>query len=196
MIMSGSPGTGKTFLGMAMGLLSVLDKGESQEKLIIVRSIVPTRSMGYLKGTEEEKVAPYMAPYIAIASQLINLENAWDRIESSGQVEFVTTSFIRGTTFDDAVILVDECQNLNFHELDSIVTRLGRNSRIIFSGDYYQSDFTNNNEKKGILQFMKILVRLKNFSSTEFTWADCVRSDFVRDYLMTKEIIEKEKDDE
>jgi phosphate starvation-inducible PhoH-like protein len=176
---------------MYLALWDVMDKSYDQNRLVIVRSVVPTREMGYLPGSVEEKVDAYTAPYRSICTELFNEKMAYDNLEQQGLIEFVSTSFIRGTTLDDCVILVDEMQNLTYHELDSIITRVGRNSRIIFSGDYYQSDLKSGSDKKGILDFMNIMEVMNNFTTVEYGWADIVRSDFVRDYIMTKEMVER-----
>ena len=189
LVMFGSAGTGKTFMGMYLALEEVLDKGYEAERLVIVRSVVPTREMGYLPGSVEEKVDAYTAPYRAICTELFNDKEAYQKMEENGTLEFLSTSFIRGTTFDDCIILVDECQNCNFHELDSIITRVGRNTKIIFSGDYYQSDFKNENDRNGFKNFLTIIEQMNRFTCVEFKWADIVRSDFVRDYIMTKEML-------
>lgn len=193
LVLCGSAGTGKTFIGMYLALADVLDKSYDQDKLVIVRSVVPTREMGYLPGSIEEKVDAYTAPYRAIATELFNEKQAYDMLETQGAISFMSTSFIRGQTIDDAIILVDEMQNLTYHELDSIITRVGRNTRIIFSGDYYQSDLSKETDKNGILDFMNIMEVMNNFTTVEFGWADIVRSDFVRDYIMTKEMVERGK---
>lgn len=193
LVLAGSAGTGKTFIGMYLALSDVLDKQYEQDKLVIVRSVVPTREMGYLPGSIEEKVDAYTAPYRAIATELFNEKMAYDMLEAQGAITFMSTSFIRGQTIDDAVILVDEMQNLTYHELDSIITRVGRNTRIVFSGDYYQSDLNKETDKNGILDFLNIMEVMNNFTTIEFGWADIVRSDFVRDYIMTKEMVERGK---
>ena len=193
LVLCGSAGTGKTFIGMYLALADVLDKSYEQDKLVIVRSVVPTREMGYLPGSIEEKVDAYTAPYRSIATELFNEKLAYDMLETQGAISFMSTSFIRGQTIDDAIILVDEMQNLTYHELDSIITRVGRNTRIIFSGDYYQSDLNKETDKNGILDFMNIMEVMNNFTTVEFGWADIVRSDFVRDYIMTKEMVERGK---
>ena len=193
LVLCGSAGTGKTFIGMYLALADVLDKSYEQDKLVIVRSVVPTREMGYLPGSIEEKVDAYTAPYRSIATELFNEKQAYDMLETQGAISFMSTSFIRGQTIDDAIILVDEMQNLTYHELDSIITRVGRNTRIIFSGDYYQSDLNKETDKNGILDFMNIMEVMNNFTTVEFGWADIVRSDFVRDYIMTKEMVERGK---
>ena len=193
LVLCGSAGTGKTFIGMYLALADVLDRSYEQDKLVIVRSVVPTREMGYLPGSIEEKVDAYTAPYRSIATELFNEKQAYDMLETQGAISFMSTSFIRGQTIDDAIILVDEMQNLTYHELDSIITRVGRNTRIIFSGDYYQSDLNKETDKNGILDFMNIMEVMNNFTTVEFGWADIVRSDFVRDYIMTKEMVERGK---
>jgi phosphate starvation-inducible PhoH-like protein len=193
LVLCGSAGTGKTFIGMYLALQDVLDKSYSQDKLVIVRSVVPTREMGYLPGSIEEKVDAYTAPYRAVCTELFNESGAYENLEKQGVINFMSTSFIRGVTLDDTIIIVDEMQNCTYHELDSIITRVGRNSRIIFSGDYYQSDLSKETDKNGILNFMNIMEVMNNFTTVEFGWPDIVRSDFVRDYIMTKEMVERGK---
>jgi phosphate starvation-inducible PhoH-like protein len=193
LVLCGSAGTGKTFIGMYLALQDVLDKSYSQDKLVIVRSVVPTREMGYLPGSIEEKVDAYTAPYRAVCTELFNESGAYENLEKQGVINFMSTSFIRGVTLDDTIIIVDEMQNCTYHELDSIITRVGRNSRIIFSGDYYQSDLSKETDKSGILNFMNIMEVMNNFTTVEFGWPDIVRSDFVRDYIMTKEMVERGK---
>lgn len=190
LVLSGSAGTGKTFTAFYLALESVLDKGTPWDKIHVIRSVVPTREMGFLPGTIEEKLEPYILPYKGICAEMFDAPDVWNNLVQAGVVEFHSTSFIRGTTFDDAIIIVDEMQNCNFHELDSVITRVGLNTRIIFSGDYLQSDFQWDNERRGILKFLDILEMMKNFSIVEFGWDDIVRSDFVRDYIMTKEMYE------
>lgn len=190
LVLAGSAGTGKTFMGMYLGLEYVLDPDTAADRLIIVRSMVPTRDMGFLPGTKEEKEAAFLEPYKAIAHELFGDKNSYNKAVTSKKVEFASTSHIRGLTLDNCVILVDEMQNLNFHELDSVITRVGRNSRVIFSGDYRQSDFTRTDEKEGIMKFLTIVEQLKKFEIVNFGWEDIVRSDFVRDYIMTKEMLD------
>ena len=190
LVLTGSAGTGKTFSAVYLGLEQVLDKGNQLEKVVITRSIVPTREIGFLPGSMEEKMEPYSGPYRAICTELFQDSKAYDKLVEQDAIEFLSTSYIRGTTFNDAVIIVDEMQNLTFHELDSVITRIGQNCRIIFCGDYLQSDFTKESDKNGFGQFLKIIEHMTKFSVVTFTWADIVRSDFVRDYIMTKEMLE------
>lgn len=188
-IMSGSAGTGKTFLAMYLALEAVLDSDTPQDQVIILRSVVPTREMGFLPGKLEEKTATFEAPYKAIADELFNDKASYNKLVNNHLVKFETTSFIRGRTFDRSVIVVDEMQNLNFHELDSVMTRVGEHTRIIFCGDYVQSDFKTEGDRLGIMKFMSIIDRMTNFSTVNFTWEDIVRSGVVRDYIMTKELM-------
>lgn len=192
-VMSGSAGTGKTFTAMYLALEDVLDKGKEWDKVVLVRSVVPTREIGFLPGTLEEKIDAYTGPYRQICSELFEDREAYDKLVRHGSVQFVSTSHVRGTTFNDAIIIVDEMQNLTFHELDTIITRVGRNCRIIFCGDYYQSDFVKSGDKQGVIGFLEILEIMQKFTVVEFTWADIVRSDFVRDYIMTKEMLLQDK---
>lgn len=189
LVLSGSAGTGKTFIGMYLALEDVLDRDTEYDKLFIVRSMVPTRDMGYLPGTKEEKEQAYILPYKAIANEFFGDIASYNKLITGKQIEFMSTSFIRGSTFDNCIMLIDEMQNLTFHELDSIITRVGKNSKIIFCGDYRQSDFKFQDERDGIMKFLNIVEQLKNFTMVTFGWEDIVRSDFVRDYIMTKEML-------
>lgn len=186
LILNGAAGTGKTFIAMAMALEEVLERSK-YKKLVIVRSVVPTRDIGFLPGTEEEKIEVYAKPYIGIASQIFRDKRAWEKLLAAGQVEFECTSFVRGDTWDNCIVLVDEMQNCNFHELDSVITRLGENSRIIFCGDYYQSDLLKRSEKEGLQSFLNVIQSMSMFSHVKFDWKDIVRSKLVREYIITKE---------
>jgi predicted ribonuclease YlaK len=190
LVLSGSAGTGKTYIALSLALEDVLDKNTRYEKLVIIRSIVPTRDIGFLPGDEDEKKDAYTAPYRSILSEICSKDSeAYAKLIDSGELEFMSTSFIRGITINNAIIVVDEFQNCNGHELDSIITRMGRNCKLIICGDYYQSDFTKDNDKKSVVKFLEIIRQLNRFSYIEFTWQDIVRSDIVRDYIMTKEML-------
>ncbi len=188
LILSGSAGTGKTYLALHLALSQVLDKSTQYEKVIIVRSIVPTRDIGFLPGTEEEKKEVYTLPYKSLCAEMFeDIYDAWDILLHTSKIEFLSTSFVRGQTFNNAILVIDESQNCNFHELDSVITRIGKNCRFIMCGDYYQSDLHKKSERDGIRNFIDILETLKGFRIIEFTWADIVRSDIVRDYICSKE---------
>ena len=186
LVLHGLAGTGKTFISLYLALEEVLDKSTLVNDIFIVRSIVSTRDIGFLPGDEQEKVSIYEAPYRSICGEFFNVNDAYDSLKFQSNIKFISTSFVRGITLNNSIIIVDECQNLNFHELDSIITRVGKNSRIIFCGDYTQTDLTRENDKKGILKFMEILKTIKEFSTIEFGIDDIVRSDFLKSYIIAK----------
>lgn len=180
LVLHGVAGTGKTFISCYLAFDDMI-KG-LYEKLIIIRSAVPTRDMGFLPGNEKEKSAVYEEPYKNIAIELFARGDAYEILKTKGLVHFMTTSFIRGVTLQDAVILVDECQNMSFHELDSIITRVGRGCRVIFSGDFRQADLA----KNGLHEFIRILKAMDKFDLIDFEIKDIVRSEFVKQYITAK----------
>lgn len=189
LILSGCAGTGKTFVAMYLALKEIMLKPDLYRELVIIRSIVPTREIGFLPGGEEEKKQAYTIPYRSICFDLFGYNEAWPKLVTQKKIKFESTSFIRGSTFDNAIVIVDEMQNCNFHELDSIITRVGEDCKIIFSGDYYQTDFKHDDEKRGIIKFLGIIEQMRFFRMIEFGWEDIIRSDLVRDYIMTKEML-------
>ena len=188
----GAAGTGKTFVSLYLALQEVMDLKKSVDKVILVRSLIPTREIGFLPGDEEDKAALYQVPYRNMVQFMFEMpneqsfNNLYDKLKSQGSLYFLSTSFLRGLTFDNSIIIVDECQNLNFHELDTIITRVGQDSKIMFCGDFNQTDLVKNNEKNGLHDFMRILEEMKEFNCTEFNIGDIVRSGFVRSYLIIK----------
>lgn len=190
LVLAGAAGSGKTFVALALAL-KLWAATNGKKKIVILRSVVPTRDMGFLPGTQEEKEAAYLSPYVGVVNEIFQSGGSFQALVKGGHIKFMTTSFIRGITLNDSIIIVDEFQNCNFHELDSIMTRVGKNSRIIFSGDTNQSDFTSEKERASVFKFLDILDRLKYFKRVDFTWEDCVRSSIVRDYLMTKDMLAK-----
>lgn len=192
LVLHGAAGTGKTFISLYLALKDVLNLENPYEKIYIVRSLVPTREIGFLPGDHEDKSSLYQIPYKNMVKYMFEMENdqqfemLYDNLRSQETISFWSTSFIRGVTLDNCIIIVDEFSNLNFHELDSIITRVGQNTKIIFSGDYTQSDLVKNNEKNGILDFMKILQTMEEFECVEFGVEDIVRSGLVRSYLISK----------
>lgn len=186
LLLHGLPGTGKTFLSLYLALNQVIKGDGTYKKVVIVRSAVPTRDIGFLPGTKQQKMAEYEAPYRAICSELFGKKDAWDQLQKRGQIEFMPTSFIRGLTLHDSIIIVDEMQNMTGHELDSVITRLGDNSKIIFSGDFRQSDLRFKDEKQGIVDFMEVLERMESFAHIELEIDDIVRSGVVREYIIAK----------
>jgi len=188
LVLNGSAGTGKTFIALYLAFNKML-KYEQYNKLLIIRSMVSTRDGGHLPGTKEEKEEPYKAPYKSICAELFGYDGAWGKLTTTKSVDFETTSFIRGITFDRTILLVDEMQNMNFHELDSIITRVGNDCKVIFCGDHNQTDFSRKDEKEGITKFVSLIEQMRFFRVVNFGWVDIVRSDFVRDYIMTKEMM-------
>jgi phosphate starvation-inducible protein PhoH len=182
----GSAGTGKTFLAIYKALEEVMDKGIHQyHKLIIVRSAVPTRDTGFLPGSLEEKCSIYTLPYKQICNTLFNRPDAWDRLLEQHFVEFISTSYVRGVTFDNAIVVVDEVQSLNFHEISSIFTRIGKHSKIIFCGDSRQDDLKKSSRDcTGIHNFMKVLQEIPEAVRIEYTPDDIVRSDIVKKWIV------------
>ena len=188
----GAAGTGKTFIVLYNALRDVLDENSPYSKIYIVRSLVSTREIGFLPGDHEDKSALYQIPYKNMVKYMFEMpsdadfEMLYGNLKQQETISFWSTSFIRGTTLDDAIIIVDECQNLNFHELDSIITRVGENSKIHFCGDATQTDLTKTYERNGILDFMKILQQMPSFATIEFGVEDIVRSGLCKEYLTTK----------
>ena len=189
----GAAGTGKTFIVLYNALKEVLNERTPYEKNYIVRSLVSTREIGFLPGDHEDKSALYQIPYKNMVKYMFEMpsdadfEMLYGNLKAQATISFWSTSFIRGTTFDNAILIIDECQNLNFHELDSIITRVGENTKIMLCGDASQSDLTKTYERNGILDFIKIIRNMEDeFGITEFTVNDIVRSGLVKKYIATK----------
>ena len=188
----GCAGTGKTFVSLYLAFQEVLKNETPYERVVMVRSLIPTREIGFLPGDEEDKAALYQVPYSNMVQFMFKQPNEqafsmlYDRLKAQGSFYFLSTSFLRGLTFDNLIIIVDECQNLNFHELDTIITRVGQDSKIIFCGDFMQTDLTKMGERNGLHDFLRILEEMKQFNCVEFDIGDIVRSGFVRDYLIQK----------
>ena len=188
----GCAGTGKTFISVYLALQDVLKNDTPFDKVVVVRSLIPTREIGFVPGDEEDKAALYQVPYSNMMQFMFEQPNEqafsmlYDRLKAQGSFYFLSTSFLRGLTFDNSIIIVDECQNLNFHELDTIITRVGQDSKIVFCGDFGQSDLTRTNERNGLMNFLQILQEMKEFNCVEFDIGDIVRSGFVRNYLIQK----------
>ena len=191
----GVAGTGKTFIALYKALEEVLEKDNPFSKIIIVRSAVQSRDIGHLPGDIDEKMEIYRQPYVQICDTLFGRKDAYQRLEEQGHIEFISTSFIRGMSFDDAIIIVDEMQNLTFEEIDTVMTRVGYRSKIIWCGDYRQTDLNKRkNDVSGILKFLDIAMHMKAFSKIEFTIDDIVRSSLVKDYILAKTKFEDAQD--
>ena len=188
----GAAGTGKTFIGMYLALQEILNEQSSYDKLYIVRSLVTTREIGFLPGEHDDKAELYQIPYQNMVRYMFKMPDdasfdmLYANLKAQETISFWSTSFLRGTTLDNSIVLVDESQNLNFHELDSIITRLGVNTKIIFAGDAAQTDLVKTNERNGILDFMKIIQGMDEFEMVEFGIQDIIRSGLVKSYLINK----------
>ena len=189
MLLHGSAGTGKTFIALYKALEEVLDKGTSYSKVVVCRSAVASRDIGHLPGNEVEKTEVYMRPYIDMCQELFpDKQQAFERLQESKRIDWMITSFIRGITLDDAIIIVDECQNMNDMELNSIMTRIGHRSKVVFAGDFKQSDlYSKRNDMSGLQKFMVIADLMPSFKVFEFTPEDIVRSDIVKEYILARE---------
>ena len=188
----GAAGTGKTFITLYNAFCDVLDPSTPYEKIYIVRSLVSTREIGFLPGDHEDKSTLYQIPYKNMVKYMFELPSAADfemlygNLKAQETISFWSTSFIRGTTFDRAIIIVDEFQNLNFHELDSIMTRVGENTKIMFCGDATQTDLIKQNERNGIVDFMRVLRLMSSIDIIEFGVEDIVRSGLVKEFILAK----------
>ena len=183
----GVAGTGKTFSALYKAIEEVLDRSNTFEKIIVVRSAVQSREIGHLPGSIDEKMDIYQQPYRQICETLFGRKDAWDRLEEQGHIEFISTSFIRGMSFDNAIIIVDEMQNMTFEEIDTVMTRVGNQSKIIWCGDYRQTDLNKKkNDVSGLLKFFDIAYHMGAFTRIEFTPDDIVRSSLVKDYILAK----------
>lgn len=181
----GSAGTGKTFLAMYAALRKVLDPSSPISRVVVVRSPEAVHKIGFLPGTESEKMEPFELPYKGICNELFSYGNPWETLKNLDKAVFMGTSHIRGITLDDCVIIVDECQNLTAHELDSVATRLGCNSELILCGDLIQSDL-GRSDRSGFVSFMNVFSTLSSVSVIEFTEEDIVRSGFVKQYIIAR----------
>jgi predicted ribonuclease YlaK len=188
----GAAGTGKTFITLYKALSEVLSEITPYEQIYVIRSLVATREIGFLPGDHEDKADIYQIPYKNMVKYMFQLpteadfEMLYGNLKQQESIKFWSTSFVRGTTLDNSIIIVDEYQNLNFHELDSIITRCGENTKLIFCGDASQSDLVKTNERNGISDFMTILRKMPSFDIIEFGVDDIVRSGLVKEYLVAK----------
>ena len=180
LMLHGVAGTGKTFISCYLAFDDMVKN--IYERLVIIRSAVPTRDIGFLPGNEKEKASVYEEPYKDICIELFQRGDAYEILKTKGLVHFMTTSFIRGVTLRNATIMIDECQNMTFHELDSIITRIGQGCRVIFCGDFRQADL----QKNGLKDFVRILKAMDQFDFIDFDIKDIVRSEFVKQYITAK----------
>jgi len=187
----GTAGTGKTMCALYLALNDVLQRGE-YEKVVVIRSAVQTREQGFMPGSQSQKEAVFEAPYTDIVNDLFGRGDAYNILKSKGMMKFMTSSFVRGLTFDNTIIIVDECQSMTYHELDTIITRVGESSKIVFCGDTKQDDLEisrNRADVSGLSEFLRVLNRVDSFDCITFTPEDIVRSGLVKEYILAKELL-------
>lgn len=187
-LLHGCPGTGKTFLALYLAFKEIYDKRSNKNKIVIIRSAQSSKPIGFLKGDEKQKIAVYEAPYRAHCAKLFERDDAYEVLKQRGMIDFQSTSFLRGTEFENAVIIVDEIQNLSYMELKTALTRTGENSRVTMCGDTNQDDLTSKryNEESGLSDIMRVLQRMQCVEQVNFTVDDIVRSGFVRDFIIAE----------
>lgn len=186
LLLHGIAGTGKSFISLYLALKEVLEGKSQYQKIVIVRSVVPTRDMGFLPGNTKEKAQVYEAPYKQICTELFGRGDSYEYLKSRNVIEFISTSFIRGVTLNDCIVVVDEIANCTLHELDSVITRVGKNCKIVMCGDFRQSDFVREHERNGLPEFMRIIQKMRSFTFIDFDENDIVRSAMVKEYIIAK----------
>lgn len=188
LLLHGVAGTGKSFCAVYLAMQEILSRESDYEKVIIVRSAVPARDVGFLPGELDEKEYVYQLPYEAIFKEIFipNGTPIMEKLKDQKLYNFTSTSYLRGLTFHKAIIIVDEIQNMNFHELCTVMTRLGNDCKVIFCGDFRQSDLHKQSEREGLHNFMRILDKMKEFSHVEFRMEDIVRSGLVKSFIETQ----------
>ena len=186
-MLHGVAGTGKSFLALYLALNQIFNETSLYKKIIIIRSTVPTRDQGFQPGDAAAKEKVYEAPYIAICTELFGRGDAYQYLKNKNLIEFRSTAFIRGITLNDSIVIADEIANYTGHELDTIITRIGKNCKLLFSGDFRQSDFIHQNDKRGLHDFIEIIKKIKNFEFIDFKKEDIVRSGLVKQYIIEKD---------
>lgn len=186
LILHGYAGTGKSYVSLYLALEEILSGASMYDKVVIIRSVVPSRDMGFLPGSMKEKIRVYEEPYKEIVDDLFGRGDGYDILKLKNMIQFTTTSFLRGLTFNNAIVIVDEIQNMTFPEIDTVMTRLGDNSRVVFSGDFRQTDLVHDKDKSGIHTFINITKRMNGFEYVEFEKHDIVRSGLVKDYIIKR----------
>lgn len=190
LLLIGTAGTGKSFLSIYLGMQDIMEQ-DTHKKMVIIRSVVPTRDMGFLPGNNKEKSKVYEAPYYSIFSEIFGRGDAYEFLKNKNVVEFMTTSFVRGITLNNCIIVVDEIQNMTANELHSVFTRIGKNCKVLFAGDIKQNDLNGKREQSGFKDFFKVLDEMRDFSIIEFTREDIVRSSLVKSYIIAREKLEE-----
>lgn len=185
-IMAGCAGTGKSTIALYLALKEVLSQESIYKKVCLIRSTAPLRDSGFVPGFLEDKNSVAEAPYYGICEFLTGgNKDAYAKLKETGKIEFLSTAYLRGTTFSDCIVIVEECQCMNWSELKTCNTRLGKNAKIIFTGDFAQSDLIyNKNDVSGWNEFMAVSNKMSEFRKFTFTPEDICRSGFVRSFIV------------
>ena len=187
LMLHGYAGTGKSYISLWLALNEILNSNTTREKIQIIRSVVPSRDMGFLPGSMKDKQRVYEKPYQQICDDLFGRGDGYEILKMKGIVDFESTSFLRGCTLNRAIVIVDEAQNLEPHEINTIMTRIGEHSRVVVCGDFRQTDLIRKHTQTGIYELLATTKRMRSFRHVEFLMNDCVRSGIVREYLMARE---------
>lgn len=187
LILHGCAGTGKTFLALYLALNAMLN-GHGPKPVVIIRSVVPVRDIGHMPGRLNEKISLYEATYQGIVSEIC--DKSYELLKQNGYIDFTSTSYLRGMTYRDCTIIVDECQNMSEAEIHTVMTRVGEGCRVIFCGDFFQKDYMK--ESSGINTLLKIASKMRSFEIIQFSKEDVVRSGFVREYLFSRLELEEQ----
>jgi len=182
LMLHGTAGSGKTLCAVYLALKDVLDG--VYDKAIIIRSVVPSRDIGFLPGDQEAKIKVYETPYVQLCKELFNRSDAYKLLQHRQSLEFISTSFIRGLTISNSVVIVDECQNMNWGELSTVMTRIGTNCKVLICGDTKQSDLSERDGKQDLLKLINVLKRLKTFEFVQMTSEDIVRGEFCKNFIV------------
>jgi phosphate starvation-inducible PhoH-like protein len=188
LFLHGCAGTGKTYVSMYLALKEIEHSRSRRRKLVIIRTAQSSKDIGFLPGNEKQKLEVYEAPYKAICAELYRRDDAYDILKQKGVIEFHSTSFLRGTTIEDAVILVDEVQNQRYSELRTVLTRMGDRSRLVLCGDTKQDDLSSERfkETSGLRDMMRVFDRMDLITTVQFEVDDIVRSGFVRNFIIAE----------
>jgi len=177
---TGAPGTGKTFLAIACGLEMLLNGQVS--KMIITRPTISSGpEIGFLPGTEEEKMAPFLVPIYEAIYKLLPKSLA-DDLFAYEKIEIAAISFIRGRNFENCVVIVDEAENLDRKSFYLLLTRVCEGSKMIFVGDSSQIDLKVIQDS-GLKDAVQKFCKTQDFSVTQFGIEDCRRSHVVKEVI-------------
>ena len=188
LLLHGVAGSGKTYIALYNAFKEILEENSKFKRVIVIRSAVPSRDIGFLPGDEKDKTEVYSIPYQEICSELFPRHGgiAYRRLVEQDRLDFMITSYVRGLTLEDAIVIVDEAQNMNDMELNSVMTRIGKNSRVVFCGDFRQTDLNKRSDMSGLRKFMEILKFMPTFKHIEFDVEDIVRSSLVKEYILAR----------